>query len=138
MSLTLTQQHLQLINKTKAHMSLYTCTYHTTYSFKIITNFCLVFALVCISFTSSYLNAQEKQSINTSTDFDYLVKRFKEPQRTQLKHAISLAIQQHPGKVIGISPDSRYEQHPYRIKILKADGHIDTYYINQSFKQIKP
>ena len=82
--------------------------------------------------------ADEKQASGANNNFDYLVKRFKEPQRSQLKYAIGLAIQKHPGKVIGISPESNVAQHPYKIKILKDNGHVGTYYINQSFKQIKP
>ena len=98
----------------------------------------LFISLLLIGYTGSNLYADERQSLGASNNFDYLVKRFKEPQRSQLKHAIGLAIQKHPGKVIGISPDSNFEQHPYKIKILKDNGHIDTFYINQSFKQIKP
>jgi len=93
----------------------------------------MIFIMLSLSISSALLYANDKEN---NARIDKILSQYREPEKSQLRQAIKLTTQRHPGQVLNASIQSGNDSKHYQIKMLLNNGHMKTYYVDKAINQI--
>jgi hypothetical protein len=76
--------------------------------------------------------------VSHSEEYRHILQQYKEPQKSEIRELLEFTHKNKTGKIISILDNTHSSKKRYRLKVLKQNGYLKTYYVNDSLTQISP